>query len=426
MMNESISAPTEATRTFWRREFLFSQERPGINLEIEYLRAAAVLLVMFAHADALFPKLRLGQWTGVDLFFCISGYVISRSFEQFFDQHIGEGRWWLAARAFWVRRIFRLAPSAWLWLSVGVICAGLFNSSGWFGTFEGSLKSALFFLTFTTNFTLAQGIMDSNRFFWSLTLEDQFYFMFPFFLLLFRGHWRSIVFLLFIVLQALPDRSLGEKPYPSYLWVTRLDALMWGCLIYQFSRSVLYWKLEPIFCRYRIVALAISAALIYCLIEIPKDTFEFIVGRKIESFVALASAGLVFLASFDRGYALPMPRPLQAVFAWVGARSYGLYLIHLPLFGIVKETWLRYSHLLGENPFDRRYFYAPVILVLLPILAELNFRFVESPLRRKGAQMSKQIMGRRPAMATAPPHGIAGPGPPVSAPLSRGAVQLGE
>ena len=103
--------------------------KPGINLEIEYLRAIAVLLVVLAHADATFPRSGLGQWTGVDLFFCISGYVISRAFEPFFDKHIAEGRWWVAARAFWVRRIFRLAASAWLWLSVMVFCSWAIHSS---------------------------------------------------------------------------------------------------------------------------------------------------------------------------------------------------------------------------------------------------------------------------------------------------------
>jgi peptidoglycan/LPS O-acetylase OafA/YrhL len=101
-MNESLSrSTTEPPRTFWRREFLFSQERPGINLEIEYLRAVAVLLVVLVHAEIMFPATGIGQWTGADLFFCISGYVISRSFEPFFDKHIAEARWWVAARAFW-------------------------------------------------------------------------------------------------------------------------------------------------------------------------------------------------------------------------------------------------------------------------------------------------------------------------------------
>jgi peptidoglycan/LPS O-acetylase OafA/YrhL len=396
-MNESVSPPIIKS---------VSEGRPGTNLEIEYLRAVAVLLVVFVHVNVLFPGLGLGQWTGVDLFFCISGYVICRSYEQFFDKQVDQDRWGSAAWAFWVRRIFRLAPAAWLWLAVNVICAWKFNSSGWFGTIENSLNTALYFLTLVTNFALAHGNVGSNGYFWSLTLEDQFYIVFPFFLLLVRGRWRWKIFLLLIFLQAIPDRSLPATGFPSYLWMTRTDALLWGCLIYQFSRSKTYWKLEPTIFRYRIVAFVAAAALLYCLIEIPKGAFGFIVGHKIETFVALTSAGLVLLASYDRGYILPLPKLLSAALEWIGSRSYGIYLIHLPLFGIVQELWLRYSHFLGAHPPDPRYFYAPMILILLPILAELNFRFVESPLRRRGTQLANRIMAKRPAMPTALPDGI--------------------
>ncbi len=60
--------------------------------------------------------------------------------------------------------------------------------------------------------------------------------IFPFFLFVFRRHWRWMVLLLLILLQAIPDR-----PIKGYLWFVRLDALMWGSLIYQFSCSVMYF-----------------------------------------------------------------------------------------------------------------------------------------------------------------------------------------
>lgn len=362
--------------------------KPGINLEIEYLRAIAILMVVLVHSENFFPPSGFGQWTGVDLFFCISGYVISRAFEPFFDKHIAEGRWWTAARAFWVRRIFRLAPSAWLWLAVSVFCSWSFNQSGWFRAFDDNLRTAAYFLAFITNFALAHGSVHSNGHYWSLTLEDQFYFAFPFFLFLFRRHWRWLIFLLLIFLQSIPDRSITER-YPGYFWVTRLDALMWGCLIYQFSRSALYWKLEPVFCRFRIIALAINVALIYCLIKLPTGFFGPYVGSNAESKIALASAGLVFLASFERGYVLPVPRPLQAVLGWIGARSYGIYLIHIAVFGFTQEIWLRCLPFLGQDPPGRLYMYAAVALVLTPVLAELNFRYIETPMRKVGVRMEQ-------------------------------------
>ena len=376
-------------------------ERSGINLEIEYLRAVAVLLVVFIHAGVLFPDLGFGQWTGVDLFFCISGYVISRSYEQFFDRNIEGGRWGSAAAAFWVRRLFRLTPSAWFWLLVNILCAWKFNSLAWFGTLDISLQTATYFLTLSTNFALALGKVGANGYFWSLTLEDQFYFLFPLFLLMVRGHWRWKILLLLIALQALPNRSFAGE-FPSLLWVTRLDALMWGCLVHRFSRTAMYWKLEPTSTRHRVLALAATIALIFVLIEAPKVYFRPLIGYRVEAVVALASAGLVLLASYDRGYCLPLPWPLSAVFKLIGARSYGIYLIHLPVFGICQEIWLRWGALLGGVS-DPRYFYAVAVPLLTVILAELNFRFLETPLRKVGVRIARRIMASRKSVAPAHP-----------------------
>jgi peptidoglycan/LPS O-acetylase OafA/YrhL len=352
-------------------------------------------MVIFAHLPVLFPRVNLGQWTGVDLFFCISGFVISRSFQQSFDRAVDQGRWKKAALAFWVRRLFRLTPSAWLWLAIMVIGANVYNHAGKFGPSDGSgsFESAGYFLTFSTNFALASGVMKTNRFFWSLTLEDQFYFVFPFFLLLFRRNWRWMTLLFLIALQAILDRQYGPRDYPSLLWVMRLDALMWGCLIYQFSRTDWYQKLAPTFCRFPAVAFAISAALIWCLIEIPKGTLGPWLGYKIESQVALVSAALVFLASYDHGYALPLTGPFKAVFAWIGARSYGLYLIHSAVFAILVETWLRYSPLFGES-ISQRCFYAIGLAVLLPLFAKLNFDHIETPMREWGKQLANRILAK--------------------------------
>jgi peptidoglycan/LPS O-acetylase OafA/YrhL len=121
---------------------------------------------------------------------------------------------------------------------------------------------------------------------------------------------------------------------------------------------------------------------------------HFLIGNKIESAVAFVSAGLVLLASYDRGYVLPVHRSLKAILAWIGSRSYGVYLIHIPLFCLVIEIWFRYSKFAGGSTLDPRYFYALAIPILLPALAELNFKFIESPLRRKGRQLAKQIMAK--------------------------------
>jgi peptidoglycan/LPS O-acetylase OafA/YrhL len=369
-----------------------------INLEIEYLRAVAIILVCLQHAAKFLewkPISYFGGGTGVDLFFCISGFVIFQSFQPFFDKNRGDGKWWQAVRAFWVRRIFRLVPSAWLWLLISISCSWAFNHTGWFYSFEGNLSSTIFIMTNTTNFAFASGTLGGNAQYWSLALEDQFYLLFPFFLFFFRGRWRPLVLIVLIFVLAFPDRSLFEHPY---LWNTRCDALMWGCLISQFCGSATYFRWEPKFCRHRIVALSINAVLISLLINLP-HAYHLVPNFRTESSVALVSAGLVFLASFHAGYVLPVSRPLRVALAWIGSRSYGIYLIHIPVFGFIQDMGFRAWHVMPEHAAEPwyRFVYALVAVVLIPILAELNFRFVETPLRRKGKQLAHRIMAIQPA-----------------------------
>jgi peptidoglycan/LPS O-acetylase OafA/YrhL len=367
-----------------------------INLEIEYLRAVAIIMVVLQHAHKFLawkPIAYFGGGTGVDLFFCISGFVISQSFQPFFDQSRRDGKSWQAVKAFWVRRIFRLVPSAWLWLLISIGCSWAFNHTGWFYSFEGNVSSALFIMTNTTNFAFASGSLGGNAQYWSLALEDQFYLVFPFFLFFFRARWRPLVLLGLIFVQAFPDRSLPGHPY---LWNTRCDALMWGCLISIFCGSATYFRWEPKQCRRRMVALSINAVLIFLLINLP-HAYHVVPNFRAESAEALVSAGLVFLASFQAGYILPVSRPLRAVLAWIGSRSYGIYLIHIPVYGFIQDMGFRAWHLMPEQAAEPwfRFVYALAAAVLIPIVAELNFRFVETPLRRKGKQLAQRIMAGR-------------------------------
>ncbi len=357
----------------------------------------AIILVVVHHAGpflAWTPIAYFGAGTGVDLFFCISGFVISQSFQSFFDQQRRDGKLWRAIRAFWVRRIFRLVPSAWLWLLIAIGCSWAFNHTGWFYSFEGNLSSSIFIMTNTTNFAFASGTLGGNAQYWSLALEDQFYMVFPFFLFLFRGRWRPLVMLALILVQAFPDRSITVHPY---LWNTRCDALMWGCLISQFCGSAAYCKWEPKFCRRRTIALSMNAVLIFLLINLP-HAYHLVANFRAESVEALVSAALVFLASYSAGYVLPVSRPLRAVLAWIGSRSYGIYLIHIAVFGFIQDMGFRAWHIIPEHAAEPwfRFVYALAALVLVPIVAELNFRFVETPLRRKGKQLAQRIMAGRP------------------------------
>jgi peptidoglycan/LPS O-acetylase OafA/YrhL len=80
----------------------------------------------------------------------------------------------------------------------------------------------------------------------------------------------------------------------------------------------------------------------------------------------------------------------------MGSRSYGLYLIHVPAYLAAREIWFRVSpDLVGPG----RHHLALLLVTAVPVtflLAELNFRLVEDPLRRRGAQIAKRMLQREP------------------------------
>ena len=159
-----------------------------INIEIEALRCVSICLVLIAHWPLLSPQVGekitwlfkyLSFGVGVDLFFCISGYVVSRSYMEDLSQLIDKGSYWTAAGSFWLRRCFRLLPSAWLWVIIGIFCSLFFNQSGVFLNLQQNLKSAVSIITLTANISHMYGGLAPNSVYWSLSLEEQFYLLFP-------------------------------------------------------------------------------------------------------------------------------------------------------------------------------------------------------------------------------------------------------
>ncbi len=372
-----------------------------INAEIECLRAVAILLVIFTHLSALLhwgplelPYYGMPEglyraikafpgWAGVDLFFCISGYVISLSFVELLEQKKAEGKQWVAAKAFWVRRFFRIIPSAWLWLLVPIVCSVYFNESGTFLTLQDNLRSATSVFFYVANFAMLYGWLP-NGIYWSLATEEQFYFLFPIFLILFVAPSRFKIFLALIALHVIPDRL----EFSDVLWITRMDAIIWGCVIYQFSKTENYRLLEPILFKRPWIVIVGSLVLILML-----GLTISLIKIKMVSLVAVWSAMLVLLASYQRGYVLGFPSPIKSIFLWIGSRSYGLYLIHIPTYYMTYELWFRIA-----GP-DFGITYTTLLLLtaipLLCVLTEINFRLVEVPLRRKGAAIANRMISEK-------------------------------
>ena len=365
--------------------------------DIELLRGFAVLLVVVHHAQANLiswttPALTrfysyFGGWVGVDLFFAVSGFVIARSLvPRLHAQPDGP-----AARretlSFWMRRAWRLLPSAWLWLLVILLATLTFNSSGVFGSLEANLEASVAAVLQVANIRFAQAFMQweygSSFVYWSLALEEQFYLLFPLLILLSR-RWLPYVLFGLVALQLFSPRSV-------MLMMFRTDALALGVLIALWSAQPSYRRLQPALLAHRGLGVGVLLVLLLCLCALgsePLTMFSMRIGA-----IALLAAALVWLASYDRNFLWP-DGAFKRLMIWFGTRSYAIYLIHIPAFFFTREIYYRLYPQQGD--FGDSFFYPFVLTaaVLIVVLSELNYRLIECPLRERGKQIAQRLFAK--------------------------------
>jgi len=376
------------------------------NLEIEYLRGAAVAMTLLSHVNMLLPfhvdvLLRIFSifmpWTGVDLFFCISGFVVSKAYLDYFDKHRAQGQFGLAAACFWLRRAYRLLPTAWLWILIPLIFSIAFNQSNIFGSWFDNLRSFTAVATFSGNLANQyNSLLGPSPHYWSLALEEQFYFVFPFFMLFITApRWRVIALFALIALQFGVDRNPFGDPASSMLSSFRLDAMLWGILLCLFTRTRLYQQIEPVgLGQGMLKPLLCTLFLLYMLGAIATQLIAVPIAV---GLIAIVAVLIVWLASYQKGY-IYCPAVLRGFMQWLGSRSYGLYVIHVFANHLSTEIWTRVAAS-QDVPLDGR-FTLELLLTsvgLLLVLSELNYRFIETPLRLRGAEIARRKLNQEAA-----------------------------
>ncbi|MCZ0997287.1 acyltransferase [Streptomyces mirabilis] len=158
----------------------------SLRLDIQGLRAVAVTLVVLSHAGVSQVS---GGYVGVDVFFVISGFLIT---SLLLRELATTGR--LSVRTFYARRALRLLPASSLVIAVTLAGSWLFLSKARLAEYAGdALGSALYAVNFRlaaagTDYLAQNGPPSPFQHFWSLAVEEQFYLVWPLLLLL---SWRA-------------------------------------------------------------------------------------------------------------------------------------------------------------------------------------------------------------------------------------------
>lgn len=390
---------------------LTTSPQSGKNTDIEVLRAFAILYTVILHFNALLPvnsillsPLRyLDLSVGVDLFLVISGFVITRSLLESTQDQAATRR--ALMLSFWVKRIFRLLPAAWTWVLLACLAQltilGITDAPYELNRILAGTAAALGnFMNFWVPHCLANDggqTCLSEHFvghYWSLSLEEQFYLVFPF-LFFFLSRSALIVLLITAILA----QFMWQRPFFSYAWYFKTDALCWGILLAFISQTNFYRRHPPPLLRHRSVAAAAGLVLLFLLPALAINIQG--IGPAMQPYgvavVALLCAIIVWLASYD-GNLFAIGTSYRKLMLYLGSRSYALYLSHLVVYMTIRDLFNPFvaglAATIGPTGLNTLLLITALGLSLLG--AELTYRLVETALRARGRAIAGRLVaGRR-------------------------------
>jgi len=165
------------------------------------------------------------------------------------------------------------------------------------------------------------------------------------------------------------------------LWLTRTDSICYGVLIAIAASRGGLQTVQGAVDRH-----PVGARLLGVLLVAGVAGLSLVPQLRIEvGLIALASAGLVLLASGDSGVIVPRSGWLKTAFLWTGSRSFGIYLVHHICFWASREIFYRLAH--GAH-FDNSVQLGLTGLGLTVLAAELSYRLVETPIREYGHRLA--------------------------------------
>lgn len=331
--------------------------------EIDGLRAFAVVAVIINHFN---KNILPGGYLGVDIFFVISGYVITSSL---FGRPSKDFKDFISG--FYERRIKRLVPALSVFVLISSIAICLFNPDPGVSLRTGMTSifglSNLYLLKQSTDYFAPSTELNVFTHTWSLGVEEQFYILFPF-LIWFSGFGRQTkngARNLFLIVGALTIASLigflylypTNQPAAYFLMPSRFWEMAAGCLIFigfqkRASIEQFLERVPPL------LVLTLIVGVMYMPMSMAAT-----------STIAVVALSSILIASLKKQTAafkiFTHPRVV-----YIGLISYSLYLWHWGVLSISRWT-------IGIN-----WWSVPFQVALMLCLAVASYRWIETPLRK--------------------------------------------
>ena len=346
--------------------------------DIDGMRALAILGVVLYH---FFPNIFVGGFAGVDIFFVISGFIISRLI--FKEIEINE----FSLIKFYFRRIKRIIPALLLILITSIIFGLIFFHPYELKSLGENIIAATFFysnLLLMNNIGYFDQSNDVNilSHLWSLAVEEQFYIFYPLFIIFFikfKKFYFLLISLSFLSILSCLILSKINPVFSFYLPFTRFWELCFGSILAFLSIK----KKQNTQSSYKniIAFLGLSLLIMFFFFYDEKSIIQNSQWPNFYTFIPVIGTGLIIFANsttFTNSKILG-----NRFMVFIGLISYPLYLWHWIILVI-------YRFIENENAID--YKIKTLLILLSFFLSYLTFKFIETPIRsNKTNQMKHSI-----------------------------------